>query len=69
MAFFAHSRPVQDGVFGGAASIWFGDLLASVIAWNDKRITARELNKLSDRELDDIGLCRADIDDVVERLR
>lgn len=29
--------------------------------WNDARVTRRALNKLSDRELDDIGLCRADI--------
>lgn len=31
-------------------------------AWNDARITRRALGKLSDRELDDIGLCRADVD-------
>jgi uncharacterized protein YjiS (DUF1127 family) len=31
-------------------------------AWNDARVTRKTLNKLSDRELDDIGLCRGDID-------
>jgi uncharacterized protein YjiS (DUF1127 family) len=31
-------------------------------AWNDARITRKALNKLSDRELDDIGLCRGDIE-------
>jgi uncharacterized protein YjiS (DUF1127 family) len=31
-------------------------------AWNDARITRKALNKLSDRELDDIGLCRGDLD-------
>jgi uncharacterized protein YjiS (DUF1127 family) len=30
--------------------------------WNDARVTRKELSKLSDRELDDIGLCRADIE-------
>lgn len=30
-------------------------------AWNNARITRRSLSKLSDRELDDIGLCRGDI--------
>ena len=30
--------------------------------WNDRRITRNALGKLSDRELDDIGLCRGDID-------
>lgn len=37
----------------------FGSLFAS---WNDTRVTRRELNRLSDRELDDIGLCRGDIE-------
>lgn len=30
--------------------------------WNAGRITRRALNKLSNRELDDIGLCRGDIE-------
>ncbi|MEH7830166.1 DUF1127 domain-containing protein [Gemmobacter denitrificans] len=39
-----------SGIFGGLA------------AWNDARVTRNALAKLSDRELDDIGLCRGDID-------
>lgn len=35
---------------------------ASVSAWNNARITRKSLGKLSDRELDDIGLCRGDIE-------
>ncbi|WP_333816059.1 DUF1127 domain-containing protein [Tabrizicola sp.] len=31
-------------------------------AWNDARVTRKALSKLSDRELDDIGLCRGDIE-------
>ena len=31
-------------------------------AGNDARVTRKALNKLSDRELDDIGLCRGDIE-------
>jgi uncharacterized protein YjiS (DUF1127 family) len=31
-------------------------------AWNDARVTRKALGKLSDRELDDIGLCRGDIE-------
>lgn len=30
-------------------------------AWNDGRVTRNALGKLSDRELDDIGLCRGDV--------
>lgn len=31
-------------------------------AWNDARVTRNALSKLSDRELDDIGLCRGDVE-------
>jgi len=37
-------------------------LLAAIATWNDARITRKALSKLSDRELDDIGLCRGDIE-------
>lgn len=30
-------------------------------------LTVKELNKLTDRELDDIGLCRADIETVARQ--
>ncbi|MFN3721642.1 MAG: DUF1127 domain-containing protein [Paracoccaceae bacterium] len=51
----------------GAISIFravqgVGGMFAAVSAWNDARITRKALSKLSDRELDDIGLCRGDID-------
>ncbi len=69
MAFFASARPVADGVFGRSLGFSFADLFARVAAWNDQRVTRRELAKLSDRELDDIGLCRGDIDSVVSALR
>lgn len=37
---------------------------ASLKAWNDARVTRKALSILSDRELDDIGLCRGDIEDL-----
>ena len=37
-------------------------VVSHLLAWNDARITRNSLNRLSDRELDDIGLCRGDID-------
>jgi uncharacterized protein YjiS (DUF1127 family) len=47
----------------GGTSI-FATAIAAVTAWNDARVTRKALSKLSDRELDDIGLCRGDIDDI-----
>ena len=42
----------------------FGDIIASVVAWNDARVTRNALSSLTDRELEDIGLSRSDIDGV-----
>lgn len=39
-------------------------LIAAVINWNDARVTRKALSRLTDRELNDIGLVRGDIDDV-----
>ena len=36
--------------------------VAAVSAWNDARMTRKALGRLSDRELDDIGLCRGDVE-------
>jgi uncharacterized protein YjiS (DUF1127 family) len=43
---------------------FISDATASVIAWNDARVTRNVLSSLSDRELEDIGLIRGDIDAV-----
>jgi len=44
------------------------DTLATLAAWKEQRATRDALNKLSDRELDDIGLCRGDIDVIARRI-
>lgn len=50
-------------VSNGGFSV-FNTLFASFATWNDARQTRKALGQLSDRELEDIGLCRGDIDDV-----
>lgn len=52
---------------GGRVARFFAGIVAAVAAWNDARVTRNALAKLSDRELDDIGLCRADIDQIIAR--
>ncbi len=42
----------------------FSDLVARIAMWNDARVTRKSLARLTDRELDDLGLCRGDIDDI-----
>jgi uncharacterized protein YjiS (DUF1127 family) len=39
-------------------------IIARLNAWMRYRETVRELSKLSDRELDDLGIVRSDIDSV-----
>ena len=43
------------------------NLVSAVVAWNDARMTRKSLAKLSEHELEDIGLCRGDIDFVASR--
>lgn len=42
-------------------------LAGNLAAWNDARITRKALSALSAHELEDIGLGRGDIDEIVRR--
>ncbi len=46
---------------------FFASIVSSLAAWNDARVTRNALSRLSDRELDDIGLCRGDIETIARR--
>ena len=43
---------------------WISSTIASIIVWNDQRVTRNALTSLSIRQLDDIGLTPGDIDDM-----
>lgn len=64
MAAFETMTPATGGVFGGRLSDAMRGIVAAVVAWNDARETHKALSKLTDRELEDIGLCRADIENI-----
>ena len=58
MAYTTTSRTVGfAGAFEGVYK-----LFSAIADWNRTRVTRAALSELSDRELDDIGLCRGDID-------
>lgn len=59
----AHGSAPVANRFGSIAST----LIGAVVAWNDARVTRNTLSALSDRELEDIGLSRGDIDAVAEK--
>jgi len=43
-------------------------LFAATAAWRNARITERELHKLSDQQLEDVGLFRGQISDIADEL-
>jgi uncharacterized protein YjiS (DUF1127 family) len=45
------------------------DLFGRVLAWRDRRRTFATLTALSDRELDDLGLVRSDLEAGILRRR
>ena len=51
---------------GFSAARILADIVGMVSAWNDARVTRKGLSQLSDRELDDLGLVRGDIDAIAD---
>ncbi|MBT9244544.1 DUF1127 domain-containing protein [Gemmobacter fulvus] len=63
MAAYETTRTAPFGAISTYRFIQFvSTFFAAIADWNDARVTRNALGKLSDRELDDIGLCRGDID-------
>lgn len=65
MAAFDTTRAQYETAgFAGRIGRTFAGIVASVVAWNDARVTRDALSALTDRELEDIGLSRADIENI-----
>lgn len=63
MAAYETSRAAPFGAISTYRAIQFvSNVFAELSAWNDARVTRKVLGNLSDRELEDIGLCRGDIE-------
>lgn len=68
MAAFDTTRPAYGAApVAGQIKGFFSALIAKYVAWNDQRVTRNALHALTDRELDDIGLSRGDIDVVATK--
>lgn len=66
MTFYAESRNTAAEVLAGFHGLSLGALVATLMTWNEQRITRNRLSALSDRELADIGLNRGDIEAVAQ---
>lgn len=66
MAAFDTTRPYAAGSLSRSGA-FFMALFTAFADWNAARATRKTLGALTDRELDDIGLTRGDIDGVVSR--
>ncbi len=58
MAVFETTRPMIGTAIGARIGAYF----AAIIDWNNQRVTRNALNKLSARELNDIGLNLGEVD-------
>ena len=64
MASIDSSRTLNPSAgFGGL----FARALGMISTWNERRATRNALSQLSDRELDDIGLTRGDINAIARQ--
>lgn len=66
MALYDTTRPMADGHHFGAR---LARIFGALAAWNDARVTRNALMKLSDHELDDLGLHRGDVEAMSSTLR
>lgn len=63
MAAIETSRPAPLGAITTYRTVnLISNALNAIKVWNDTRITRKALAALTDRQLDDIGLCRGDIE-------
>lgn len=63
MAAFDTTRSSYEAVgFIGRIGSMIASVFGEIATWNDARVTRNALAQLSDRELEDIGLVRGDID-------
>ena len=68
MAAYESSRAAPVGAISLLRVAHFvSETFSSLSAWNDARVTRGALGNLSDRELDDIGLSRGDIEFIAAR--
>jgi uncharacterized protein YjiS (DUF1127 family) len=61
MAAFDTSRPMSSAAGVGSFTKFLASAFGAIANWNDQRVTRNALSKLTNRELDDIGLCRGDL--------
>lgn len=63
MAAIDTTRPLSHGRLSeGRHANLITTIIAKIVAWNHTRATRNALSKLTDRELEDIGLSRGNID-------
>ena len=68
MAAFDTTRP-STILPAGFFSRFVGQIGHVIADWNDARVTRKALSQLTNRELDDIGLVRGDIENIARRTR
>ena len=61
MAYFDATTRATGSTLAGKITRFLTRPAGVIAEWNDRRVTRKALSRLSDHELEDIGLCRGDI--------
>ncbi|MBY6154072.1 DUF1127 domain-containing protein [Vannielia litorea] len=64
MAYFDPTTRASGSTLAGKITAFLTRPAGALADWNDRRVTRKALSKLTDRELDDIGLSRSEIADI-----
>ncbi|MGY6550015.1 MAG: DUF1127 domain-containing protein [Roseinatronobacter sp.] len=65
MTFYSQGHPHTERAMAGLHGFSLSDIIARLVAWVEARRAIAALERLSDRELADIGLARRDIHSAV----
>ncbi|MDX2483217.1 MAG: DUF1127 domain-containing protein [Pseudodonghicola sp.] len=57
----------ESAILFGRVGAAICTVISAIAVWNDARVTRNALSALSDRELEDIGLNRGEIDLIAQR--
>ena len=68
MAYTTYTNSRSANAMIGAQD-YFAQMVATITGWNDAKRTRNALNRLSDAQLEDIGLSRGDIENIATSAR
>ena len=66
--FYTTGSSVAGHSIGNRLHSAFARFVGAIASWNDTRVTRNALSKLTNHELDDLGLTRGDLENIGDKL-